>query len=262
MKFIVLFFLLTNLFFLYSCGLNTKFDDSEYRPVGASSPLNSNTHTLSETQKVAIEHEEETESSSTRFIKPNSESITKNKKTENNDIGKINSRTKKPVSKSIAKKNQKNDTITTTIREVFISRYGNSETILKISKTVLLHCEDKPYKQSTVSKTSICQYQFPNICGAHRFSVISNENKQLLIFIDKKYQRNIIDTLAGEYQSTPGLWDEDDYVSSELLTVRQLLNNKAEGSDSLGWIVSVDKNEKAQLGRSYYSAINESSKCF
>ena len=82
------------------------------------------------------------------------------------------------------------------------------------------------------------------------------------MYIDRKYQRNIIDTLSGNAQSAPGLWDEDDYVSSELLTVSQLLNRHPGNSEELGWIMAVGPNEKAQLGRSYYTAIEETSKCF
>ena len=82
------------------------------------------------------------------------------------------------------------------------------------------------------------------------------------MFHDRNYQRNIIDTLNGNRQSAPGLWDKDDYVSSDLLTVGQLINNKSIDANDLGWIMTVNDNEKSQLGRSYLAAINEASKCF
>lgn len=252
MKFMIAFFLFISLLTLCGCGLNTKFDDSEYRPVGASKPLNSDTHTLSETRKTIIEHE--TESVATRYVLPNSEPVVKQNSKEH--AAKMTT-TPTPQTDRI-----KEDIISTTIKEVFNSRYGNPETILKISKTVLIHCNDRPIMQSADSSATICQYQFPKFCGAHRFSVISKEHKQLLMYLDRNYQRNVIDTLAGDHQSAPGLWDNDDYVSSELLTVSQVLDKKAMDSNSLGWIINADNKEKTQLGRSYYAAINETSKCF
>jgi len=83
-------FLSLSLFSLYGCGLNTKFDDSEYRPVGASTPLNSDIHTVTETRKTIVKQgtgykperkperkpeaksEPQPESGSTRYVRPES----------------------------------------------------------------------------------------------------------------------------------------------------------------------------------------------
>lgn len=82
MKFINSLFLSLSLLSLYGCGLNTKFDDSEYRPVGASTPLNSDIHTVTETRKIIVEQGSEQklghkpghkpEFGSTRYVRPES----------------------------------------------------------------------------------------------------------------------------------------------------------------------------------------------
>ena len=241
MKHLIFFFIFLNLFTLNACSLNTKFDDNEYRPVGASTPINSKTHTLSETHRLTTEQEaeEHAESVPTRYIQPGIENSPEKKITEK-------------VS------NDKDNIVIRTITNVFNPRYGDSNLIIKISKTVHIHCDQSKNK----SQITVCEYQFPEYCGAHVFSLISNKNKQLLMFHDRNYQRNIIDTLNGNRQSAPGLWDEDDYVSSDLLTISQLINNKSIDANDLGWIMTVNDNEKSQLGRSYLTAINEASKCF
>jgi len=109
---------------------------------------------------------------------------------------------------------------------------------------------------------TLCEYQFPEQCGAHKFSLIKNKHSKLLMFHDKVFQRNVIDTLMGTPKSRPGLWDNDDYVSSKLLTVNQLISNKKMDANNLGWIMNVSDNEKSQLGRSYLAATREASKCF
>lgn len=256
MKHKILLFTFLCLFTLTACSLNTKFDDDEYRPVGASTPINSQTHTLSKTHQPAAEQESEAhaESVATRYIQPDTENITEIE-------------TKKSIS------SDKENIITRTINNVFNSRYGDSDVIIKISKTVHIHCDqpkikplenNKPSKNKTLDsyQMTVCEYQFPEHCGAHIFSLITNKNKQLLMFHDNSYQRNIIDTISADKLSAPGLWDKDDFVSSELFTVNQLITNKPIDANDLGWIMTVSDNEKSQLGRSYLAAINETSKCF
>lgn len=276
MKHLSFFFVFFTLYNLQACSLNTKFDDDEYRPVGASTPLNSETHTVSETKKVTIVKttDSDIETGSTRYIQPNStsaqNSIQKKKpvtyKATPNTIhksGQIN----KTSTDNQQSSSQNSDIITQTINNVFNSRYGDSELIITISKTVKIHCDvssdnPKDKQSSDYSKMSVCEYQFPEHCGAHQFSLISNNKKQHLMFHDRSYQRNVIDAISGTKESKPGLWDKNDYVSSELLTVKQLINNKSNDNGSLGWIISVSDNEKSQLGRSYSVAIKEVSKCF
>ena len=82
MKFMSSLFLSLSLLSLYGCGLNTKFDDSEYRPVGASTPLNSDIHTVTETRKTIVKQGSEQkpghepghkpEFGSTRYVRPES----------------------------------------------------------------------------------------------------------------------------------------------------------------------------------------------
>ena len=260
MKNISFFFCVFSLFILQACSLNTKFDDDEYRPVGASTPMNSETHTISETRKRSIETPEENdiESKSTRYVHPNSQ-------VKDNTVIKktINSPSEKQSSsvEISNKKASKPDIITTTITNIFGSRYGDSDTIIKISKTVQIHCEQADKVPGNPQMT-VCNYQFPQYCGAHVFSLISNKQTRLLMYHDAKYQRNIIDTLSGHIESKPGLWDKDDHVSSELLSVNQLINNKQKDTSDLGWIMKVNDNEKSRLGRSYSSAVKETSKCF
>ncbi|GEM_PF-2310597 len=259
----ILFFIL---FHLSSCSVNTKFDDAEYRPVGASAPLNSEIHTLEESTPVIKKTQnEQVDNSNIRYIKPGESSRHKStvkpvRLPETRTISRSASVThSKPSSES-----HSDNIITHSIKQLFNSRYGQPETIVKISRTVQIHCQQQSLKNSA-SKTSgfkLCRYQFPDFCGAHQFSVFSKNNSEMLMYIDRKYQRNIIDTLSGNKQSAPGLWDEDDYVSSELLTVSQLLNRHPGNSEELGWIMAASANEKAQLGRSYYTAIEETSKCF
>ena len=241
MKHIIFFFTFLSLFSLHACSLNTKFDDDEYRPVGASTPINSKTHTLSETHRLTTEPEAEKQAESvpTRYTQPGIENSS-----EKEITGKIT--------------NDEDNIVTRTITNVFNPRYGDSNLIIKISKTIHIHCDQAKNK----SQMTVCEYQFPEHCGAHVFSLISNKNKQLLMFHDNSYQRNTIDTLSGNKLSAPGLWDKDDYVSSDLLTVSQLINNKTIDANDLGWIMTVSDNEKSQLGRSYLAAINEASKCF
>lgn len=265
MKPISLFCLFGIVIILSACSINTKFDDDEYRPVGASSPLNSETHTISESEKTATKPKTDADSAisgSTRYTRPglqqdnlqasNSKNISAGNKTRL-----INKQTADKSSRST-----ETNIITQTINEVFNSRYGDNDTIIKISKTVQIHCNQTQQRQTRTSAIVICEYRFPQLCGAHKFSLVSNHVKQLLIFHDSKLQRNIIDTLSATEQSSPGLWDTDDYVSSELLSVNQLINNKTIDSNSLGWIMNVSDNEKAQLGRSYIAAIKDTSKCF
>ena len=277
MKYITYFFSFLSLLVLHACSLNTKFDDDEYRPVGASTPVNSKTHTLSVAHKVTVEADVYNESGTTRYTRPNiakssAKNFNNNKKNSSNIPSKntINSQSKyiseKEATKSIKKTtnssgSDKNNIITRTINQIFNSRYGDPGIIVKISKTVHIHC-DKPKKPLIHSQITVCEYQFPRHCGAHVFSLIRKNNKQFLMFHDKSYQRNIIDSLSSGPQSAPGLWDKDDYVSSELLTIEQLINNKTTDTTNLGWIMNVSDNEKAQLGRSYFAAINEASKCF
>ncbi len=281
MKYISFSFACVCLFYLSACGLNTKFDDNDYRPVGASPPMNSDTHTLSKTRKVSIEKETDNEgvdsSSPTRYVRPNSEAtkvntpaIIANNSKSSATVKPATKNTSTPLSTSATSAStplstsSKQGVISKTINEFFNSRYGDSDIIIKISKTVKIHC-DQPRSEKMSSKKEnmlVCNYQFPEYCGSHAFSLITNQNKQLLMFHDNKHQRNIIDTIMDNKQSTPGLWDKNDYVSSELLTVNQLISDKTFDTNHLGWIMNVSKDEKAQLGHSYSLAINEASKCF
>ncbi len=259
--------LFSTLLHISSCSVNTKFDDAEYRPVGASAPLNSEIHTLEETSPVINKaQDEQGDSSNIRYVKPGAgSSQTSTAKQPRKP------ETLTPVSKSFSGTHSKpssespsDNIITHSIKQLFNSRYGQPETIVKISRTVQIHCKQQSLRNSAnnTSGFKLCRYQFPNFCGAHQFSVLSKNNSEILMYIDRKYQRNIIDTLSGNKQSAPGLWDEDDYVSSELLTISQLLNRHPGNSEELGWIMATSPNEKAQLGRSYYTAIEETSKCF
>ena len=259
--------LLFTLLHLSSCSINTKFDDADYRPVGASAPLNSEIHTLEETTPVPNKVQDEPgDNNNIRYIKPGEAS---RQTTAAKQIRKPE--TLAPASKAFSGTHSKppsekhsDNIISQSIKQLFNKRYGQPETIVKISRTVQIHCKQQSLKNSA-SKTSgfkLCRYQFPEFCGAHQFSVLSNNNSEMLIYIDRKYQRNIIDTLSGNRQSAPGLWDEDDYVSSDLLTISQLFNRHPGNSAELGWIITASANEKAQLGRSYYTAIEETSKCF
>ncbi len=274
MKYISFSFTCVCLFYLSACGLNTKFDDNDYRPVGASPPLNSDTHTLSKTRKVSIEKETDNEeidsTNPTRYVRPNSEATKANTSTTIEDNSK-SSATVKSATKNIstplatsAATSSKQGVVSKTINEFFNSRYGDSDIVIKISKTVKIHCNQPQSEKMPSIKENmlVCNYQFPEYCGSHAFSLITNQNKQLLMFHDKKHQRNIIDTIIDNKQSTPGLWDKNDYVSSELLTVIQLISDKTFDTNHLGWIMNVSKNEKAQLGHSYSLAVNEASKCF
>lgn len=271
MKHITFTFTLVNLLTLSACNLNTKFDDDDYRPVGASTPVNSTTHTISESHQAAVKVEEidqaNESASSIRYIHPNTRNRVKPAKPSNSKSSNANTQNK-PGSKIKANQNKqsslKENSIKQTIMHIFKPQYGNSDIILKISKTIDIHCDKSKIKQTEKKdpKISICGYQFPEYCGSHSFSLISSNTKQLLMFHDKSYQRNIIDTIINYDQSTPGLWDKDDYVSSELLTVKQLISSKTTNTSNMGWIMNVSDNEKAQLGRSYSAAINEASKCF
>lgn len=268
MKHTTYFSLFFSLFALHACSLNTKFDDDKYRPVGASTPVNSKTHTVSDTNKVHFTQkaDNESESNSTRYVHPNSQASF-NSKVANKTIV---TTTTPQNNKNTTTVNQGNtnppsttsNTIIESINDVFSSRYGNTDIIMKISKTVQIHCVENANKPPNQFLMKVCEYQFPKYCGAHRFSVINSQNKQLLMFHDISYQRNIIDTLTSKTGSTPGLWDQDDYVSSELLTVKQIISNKTSDTNELGWIMSVSENERSQLGRSYLSATREASKCF
>ncbi len=273
MKYISFSYALICLVFLSACGLNTKFDDNDYRPVGASTPINSETHTLathasSGSQKVPIEKQinntEDSSSSSTRYVRPNSGTLevkTATVKTVNYSDTLNTAQINTPQTTAVS---GRQNVFSKAINDIFYSRYGDSSTIIKISKTVEIHCEKSRAEEMSSKKNSIiiCDYQFPKHCGAHTFSLISHQGKKLLMFHDYKYQRNIIDTITDKKKSTPGLWDKDDYVSSERLTVNQLIDSKTINTNHLGWIMNVSNNEKTQLGRSYFSAINETSKCF
>ena len=269
MKYTTHFCLFFSLFTLHACSLNTKFDDGDYRPVGASTPINSETHTVSQTKSIHVDDKinYEIESNSTRYVKPNSQAIENNEGVKKTIVA---TNTTQSTSGTVLINNnnltshskKSNSNIIDSINDVFSSRYGNSDIIIKISKTVQIHCINGSNKPSKPSAINVCEYQFPKQCGAHRFSVINRNNKQLLMFHDIGYQRNIIDTLNGNTESTPGLWDRDDYVSTDLLTVKQLINDKTSNTNDLGWIMSVSDIEKSQLGRSYLSAIRDASKCF
>ncbi|MCW8931016.1 MAG: hypothetical protein OQL19_12355 [Gammaproteobacteria bacterium] len=270
MKHITLF---CTLLILQACSINTKFDDGDYRPVGASTPVNSKTYTISETTRsdnsisessegsIDSKNDIEHDSNSTRYVKPGSDNnLSLNNKNTSSNID-SSSNQDDPKKENLIKPSKTADTniITTSLTEIFSSRYGNSDIIYKISKTVKIHCEQE---NNSHSNLTICEYQFPQHCGSHSFSLISSDKNQLLMFHDKGFQRNIIDTLKGNTDSKAGLWDNDDYVSSELLSVNQVLNKRTTNSNSLGWIMNVSDSEKAQLGRSYISAIKDASKCF
>ena len=272
MKYFSSFCLYLCLLSLCACTLNTKFDDADYRPVGASTPLNSETHTLTETRTTKIEQEPDT--ASIRYVRPNSEfnyqshtQVTANTKAGNSEKKKgattlkMSSPSGNDQDSSQSREIHEN-IVTSTIKEVLNTRYGHSEQILKIYKTVKIHCDKQAVSSQHEIPINICQYQFPKFCGAHKFSIISNNNRHLLMFNDKNHHRNIIDTLIGDKRSAPGLWDNDDYISSELLTVKQLFNKDSMKADSFGWTVNVDKHLKTQLGRSYFTAINETTNCF
>ncbi|WP_198262712.1 hypothetical protein [sulfur-oxidizing endosymbiont of Gigantopelta aegis] len=267
MKYISYFFAFICLVSLSACGLNTKFDDDDYRPVGASTPLNSKTHTISETRTIVTETATDSslESGSTRYVKPGTEAPN-SQRISNKSLNKDISTSTKPsaVSSTQEKTPANNNIITQTINNVFSSRYGDPAIIVKIAKTVAIHCNEarSPSKANNAITANICQYQFPEYCGAHTYSLINNSKNQLLVFHATKYRRNIIDTITGYPNSTPGLWDKDDYVSSELLTVKQLVNSNKSDINSLGWIMNVNDNEKALLGRAYVEAIKDASKCF
>jgi len=256
---------LISLFFLTGCSINTKFDDDEYRPVGASTPSNAKTHTVTETKKVIIE-DDSSISNSTRYIRPGSDKPEKVITVENKSSSKKSTQHRQQDSTS------SKNIVVQTISDALNSRYGNSDIIIKISKTINIHCDTPKLintarsdtKPSSVkqSKMTLCEYQFPEQCGAHKFSLIRNNQGKLLMFHDKVFQRNVIDTLDTNPKSRPGLWDSDDYVSSELLTVNQLIGNKKTETNNLGWIMNVNDNEKSQLGRSYLAATREASKCF
>ncbi len=280
-------------FNLSSCSVNTKFDDADYRPVGASAPLNSEVHTLEETRPVSEAVEEVKDNGNTRYVKPGQEAQQIPHKSTHvaplspptasqatPDIKSPDTK-KASASQSAAESHPaklhsqtplSRTPLSKTIGQLFNTRYGQPETIIKISKTVQIHCDKQANSNSNSNSKlqntdfKVCRYQFPAFCGAHQFSVIFNNDKQILMYIDRKYQRNIIDTLSGTQQSAPGLWDKDDYVSSKLLTIDQLLNknsaNTSNNSSDLGWIIAISPNEKAQLGRSYSNAIKETSKCF
>ena len=256
-----LWFLFISIFFLPSCSLNTKFDDADYRPVGASTPLNSDTHTVQQSASEQALKSSPDDTGSTRYIKPGTATLQDPAFSTKIKTAKV----KKDTRKKTARINTENENILTqSINKLFHTRYGNAETIQKISKTVQIHCDKQIITDKNLTDTGyvLCRYKFPEFCGAHQFSVIFNKNKQLLMYFDPEYQRNIIDTLSGSKQSTPGLWDKDDYVSSDLLTISQLLNKNSAQTSELGWIIDTSENEKAQLGRSYYAAIKETAKCF
>ncbi len=257
-----LFFLYISIFFfLPSCSLNTKFDDADYRPVGASTPLNSDIHTAQQSVPEQPEKNTPDGAVSTRYIKPGTSTIQRPDSSTTTKTAKLK---KDPRKKSVEINTEHQNILTQSIQKLFHTRYGNPDTIQKISKTVQIHCDNQRVKDKNLADTGfvLCRYTFPEFCGAHQFSVIFNKNKVLLMYVDSKYQRNIIDTLSGSKQSSPGLWDQDDYVSSNLLTISQLLNKNSTQSSELGWLIDTSKNEKAQLGRSYYAALKETAKCF
>ncbi len=245
---------------LSACGINTKFDDDDYRPVGASSPLNSRTHTLSEKSPATLDADSESETAAaTRYTHPGEKNTSQ--APENSPPAKLTPAAATPQMEKSSPSSD-NNFISRTINTVFSSRYGDTDTIIKIARTVQIHCDQS--RQNSVDNATplICKYRFPELCGGHAFTVLNSADSQRLIYHDSQLQRNIIDTISADKHSAAGLWDKDDYVSSELLTVNQLINTKSIDNKNLGWIMNVSDTEKAQLGRAYIAAVKDTGKCF
>ncbi|MGC1509628.1 hypothetical protein FT643_02150 [Ketobacter sp. MCCC 1A13808] len=253
---------------LQACSTNTKVDDGSYRAIGHQEPRQRQNHAAAYAGEAAAD---KADAAYDHYAPESEYSDDAYQNSGISDMpGKLNSRSEPGNAKTDA-------------RNQHLYRYGHPRSVEKIVQTAEIHCRQLSYQISTKADSfwgkgkgalTQCSYQFPQFCGAHRFSVVSYEEKRILIFQPEKQTHYVIDTLEGTPKSQPGLWDQDDHLGSARNNANYLFNsdynqNYDDGSMtslinpvSLGWIIKASLKDEQEYGKLYHKAVKESTACF
>ena len=160
-----------------------------------------------------------------------------------------------------------------------VVRYGHDGVIEKIVKIANIHCQPQQFKIRTDKQSfwgeksgvlTQCTYQFPEFCGAHVFSLLSYDHKEVMIYSEPESPYYVIDTLEGTHASKPGLWDKDDHLGSRASNMGYLFDNnysqnlqaQQNAPFNLGWTIKASHHDEAIHGKHYHRAVEEVTACF
>lgn len=239
---------LTSVLMLAGCASNTKLDDGSYRSIGQQAPK--------QVQKFV---NEELDSRASGI-----------------DSGGI------PVpvpdfpgeTTQLAREMDQTQNIST-----HLVRYGHPGIIDKIVRTARIHCQPLAYQIHTGENSfwgkdkgtlQQCTYQFPKYCGSHQFSIVSYNQKTILIYQPPNQSHYVIDTLTGTPKSQPGLWDQDDHLGSSTTNASYLFQSDYNANYqrqpinpvNLGWIIRASHQDEEEFGKLYHRAVEEITGCF
>ena len=163
-------------------------------------------------------------------------------------------------------------------RDLTNTRFGNPRLVDAIVKTAQIHC--RPIKHRIdASKPNFwgkgaklhnqCTYRFPAHCGGHEFSILSHNQKSILVYQPPQRPHYIMDTLSGTPKSKLGLWDRDDHLGSYSTNAGYIFQNDYNQNhtptfnpSSLGWIISASHQDQKVYGSLYEKALSDSGGCF
>lgn len=243
-----------------ACTTNTKIDDGSYRSIGQKAPK--------QTQNYAAKIAAETaRKKPTIKVGKHLEPAINNRPSSHQPIARLGDSTGNVPSDQSSQ----------------IVRFGHPRLVNAIVQTAQIHCR-RVRHQIDASKPNFwgkgakaldqCTYRFPDHCGGHEFSILSHNNKSILVYQPPKSPHYIMDTLSGTPKSKLGLWDMDDHLGSHSTNAGYIFqedynqgqNNQGQNPSfnpsSLGWIISASHQDQKIYGSLYQKALTDSSGCF
>lgn len=269
---------LMGLLSLPACSSNTKVDDGSYRSIGQQQPRQRQNHNARQTLGTGLEVGSEVGASRIKQddqIYVDAAGVAVDHMPEYSPASPYTPNASGSSSSSNHSNSHRNNQ--------HLYRYGHPHSIEKIVQTARIHCHEVRYPindksgrfwGSNKGSVSQCQYQFPQHCGAHRFTVLSSGEKAILIYQPPEESHYVLDTLQGTPKSQQGLWDQDDHLGTYRDNSGYLFNDdynynypdeeRPAPADpvALGWIIKASLKTEEEYGKLYHKAVKDSTGCF